>query len=919
MVSDMIGTKLAHFEITSHIGSGGMGEVYKATDTKLGRSVAIKFLPEAFSNDSDRVARFEREARMLASLNHPHIAAIHGLEESGEHKFLVMELVEGPTLAERLASGPIPFEESLKIAAQIADALEAAHERGVVHRDLKPANIKAPPDGPVKVLDLGLATALPGEDRDSTDPSNSPTLTVAGTQMGVILGTAAYMSPEQASGKRVDKRADIWSFGVVLWEMLTNKTLFGNGETISHTLADVLRAEIDFTRLPAATPPHVRELLRRCLDRNVKTRLRDIGEARILLQRPSASSSPTSPRRLQWVWPSAAGVLAIAVIVLGAIMWRTTPRVERPLMNLSVDLGPDAAIAGFVPDYNTATLSPDGTRLVFSSRSGGKQQLSIRTLDQPKAAPLTGTENAQNAFFSPDGESIAFFADGNLKKISVRGGAPIVLCPTANTAAVGGTWGEDGNIILGMIRGGLHRVSENGGTPEPLTQLDTQRGEQTHRFPQILPGGEAVLFTANNKDVDLSEATVDVVSLKTGQRKSLLRGGYYGRYLPQSRTSGYLLYVRSGTMLSGTLYGAPMDLEKLALTGPEVPLLEDVANNPGSGSSKFDVSPSGTLIYLSRKSAVYSIAWLDNAGKTQPLLPTRGQYVTPSLSPDGARLSFGASFIEGDIWIYDWQRDTQQRLTSTPGVNTNPVWTPDGRGIVYRSRSSGGYSLYWIRSDGATDAVKLVESKTDLAPYSFSPDGKRLAYEDQGGDGGGDIWTLPIDWSDPEHPKAGKPELFLRTPELERFPAFSPDGNWLAYAAGDRVNPDIYVRPFPPSPSGGKWKISSDGGTSPVWSPKSRELFFQRITREALGIGGGIMAVNYTTKDATFVPEKPRLWSDHRMSRNTAGKTYDLAPDGKRFAVLEILQEAEQTTDTHVNLLLNFTDELRRRIPMRGK
>src|SRR5262249_13079806 len=290
--------------------------------------------------------------------------------------------------------------------SQIADALEAAHERGVVHRDLKPANIKAPIDGPVKVLDLGLATALPGEDRDSTDPSNSPTLTVAGTQMGVILGTAAYMSPEQASGKRVDKRADIWSLGVVLWEMLTSKSLFGNGETISHTLADVLRAEIDFNRLPVATPPHVRELLRRCLDRDVKTRLRDIGEARILLQRPSASasSSPVSPRWIRWGWPSGAGVLTIAVIALGVIMWRSTPRVERPFMNLSVDLGPDAVIAGLVPDYNTATLSPDGTQLVFSSRSGGKQQLSIRTLDQPKASPLAGTESARNAFFSPDGE-----------------------------------------------------------------------------------------------------------------------------------------------------------------------------------------------------------------------------------------------------------------------------------------------------------------------------------------------------------------------------------------------------------------------------------------------------------------------------------------------------------------------------------
>jgi Tol biopolymer transport system component len=812
-----------------------------------------------------------------------------------------MELVEGPTLADRVKAGPLPPEDAMTIARQVAEALEAAHEKGVIHRDLKPANIKAPPDGPVKVLDFGLATvasASAGESEAEARATDSPTLTMGATEPGVILGTASYMSPEQASGKRVDKRADIWSFGVVLWEMLTGKRLFA-GETASHTLADVLRAEIDYERLPQGTPGAIRELLRRCLDRDVKNRLRDIGEARVALDKASAGGPvepgppPKTSRRTVLSWAAAAAALAVIAAAGWWIAWRGTRPVAHPLMNLSVDLGPDAVLGGYA--RIAVILSPDGTRLVYRSRGG----LSTRLLDQPKGALLAGTVGAADPFFSPDGQWVGFFANGKLKKISVQGGAAVTLCDAPNPA--GGSWGEDGNIIFAPNgRAGLSLVSEVGGIPQPLTQLDQQKGDTTHRFPQILPGGQAVLFMAGSNPADFNEATLEVLRLKTGQRKILQRGGFFGRYIP----SGHLAYMQHDT-----LFAAPMDLDKVVLTGPAVPLLQDVATNAIEGTAQFDISgaPSGpgTFVYVSGKaaSAGWSIAWLDNTGKTQPLKGALSTYFTPSFSPDGKRLAFSV----GDLSVYDWQRDTMSRLTFTPGVNNFPVWTPDGRGIVYRSFSGQSVgNLYWVRSDGAAAAVRLTESNASQVPYSFSPDGKRLAFCEQGGTTQFDIWTLPIDWSDPEYPKAGQPEVFLRTPAVEFAPAFSPDGRWLAYVSNEGPNPEVYVRPFPADPAGGKWQISSGGGQWPIWSRNGRELFYQGPN--------GIMVVSYTAKNATFAPDKPRLWSDHRIVVTTGTKNYDLAPDGKRFAVLEP-PEAEQEPETHVNLLLNFFDEVRRRAP----
>jgi len=547
------GTKLGPYEILAPIGAGGMGEVYRAKDIKLDREVAIKVLPAALARDPERLARFEREAKVLAALNHPNIAQIYGLEQNA----LVMELVQGETL-----KGPLPFETALNYARQIADGLEAAHEKGITHRDLKPANIMITPAGVVKVLDFGLAAVAQDPASSSVDPSNSPTLTMRATQTGMIMGTAAYMSPEQAAGKPVDKRADIWSFGVVLFELLTGRQLFGEGETISHTLADVLRSPIDFEKLPKETPKVIRDLLRRCLDRNVKNRLRDIGEARVAID--NAGKEPEvvpaamlEPRRRMRPW----AVSTLALIAVGAIFiaWRETQSINRsakPLVRLDVALGSDVSLGSRTG--NDVLLSPDGTRLVYVSGA----RLFTRRLDQPKATELPGTEGANAPFFAPDGQWIAFAAGSKLKKISVEGGQAIALCDAAPNAR-GGSWGEDGTIIAGLgANGVLSRIPSAGGAPTPVTELAP--GELAHRWPQILPGGKAILFTVNTAPNQWDQANIDVLSLSDHRRRTLVRGGTYGRYLP----SGHLVYINRGT-----LFAVPFDVDSLAVRGTPAPVL----------------------------------------------------------------------------------------------------------------------------------------------------------------------------------------------------------------------------------------------------------------------------------------------------------------------------------------------------------
>src|SRR5439155_2163060 len=545
--SKLVGETLGHYNILEQIGAGGMGVVYRARDNKLGREVALKVLPEDVAHDRERMGRFEREAQVLALLNHPNIAAIHGLEESTSARALVMELVEGQTLAERIAAGPLALEEALAIAKQIAEGLEYAHEKGIVHRDLKPANIKLTEEGNVKLLDFGLAKAWEKQ-LTASNPSMSPTLTLEGTRAGLILGTAAYMPPEQARGAVVDKRADIWAYGAVLYEMLTGKQPFA-GATVTDTLASVLKTVPEWDELPSA----MRQLVRRCLEKDVKQRLRDIGEARIALTDiPNISPQPVPRRVLLWKITTA---LALALILSLLSYWRWTRPITQPRMRLSVDL-PEFTVAG---TSASAIASPDGTRIVYTGRGqDGKIRLYARQLEQEQAAPLAGTEDAYGPFFSPDGQFVGFFADGKLKRISLQGGAPVELCDAP--MLYGASWGEDGNIIAAFsVAGGLSRVPSSGGAAQPFTGLKQEKAEHTHRWPQVLPGANAVLFTANTTTVGFDGATIEVQLLRTGERKTLVRGGYYGRYLP----SGHLLYVRQGT-----LFAAPLDLGRFELTGP---------------------------------------------------------------------------------------------------------------------------------------------------------------------------------------------------------------------------------------------------------------------------------------------------------------------------------------------------------------
>ena len=849
-----VGAQLGPYKIEARIGAGGMGEVYRAMDTRLKRTVAIKVAKENFGE------RFEREARVIASLNHPHICTVYDVGPN----YLVMELIEGKPL-----KGPLPLNQALQYATQICDALDAAHRKAITHRDLKPGNILVTKQG-VKLLDFGLARMAPGE--------NDPTL----TRPGVVMGTPAYMAPEQREGQPGDARSDIYAFGCVLYEMLTGKRVAQE------------RAPVE----PAA----LEGVLRTCLEKDPEDRWQSARELKHALGWVVGQAPPERvghARPLPWV--VAAGLM-LALIVTGTLLWRATRPVDRPLMRFSADLGSEAVEGPRI----TAAISPDGARLAFVARGpAGKQQLATRLLDQANLTLLPDTENAADPFFSPDGQWIGFFADGKMKKISVQGGAAVVLCGAPG--AFGASWGEDGSIIVNLATGpgGLSRVPAVGGTPQAITK-PREKGELLHRWPEILPGGQAVLFTGNTRTGDFDNASIEVLSLKTGQWKVVQHGGYFGRYLATSNGAGHLVYLHQGTLL-----GVGFNLDRLEVRGTPAPLLEDVAANAQEGGGRFDVARNGTLVYLSGKPSNVSwpVAWMDSTGKTQPLPAAPGLYFNPRFSPDGKRLALAVGpFGRGDIQVYDWQRDTMTRLTFTQ-ANLFPVWTPDGRHIVFRSQAPGRFSLWWIRADGAGEAQLLLEGKNIVLPYSFSPDGKRLTFEERAVDTGFDLWTLPLDVTDAEHPKPGKPELFLGTPFDEAQPAFSPDGRWIAYSSDESSRSEVYMRPFPGP--GGKWQISTGGGAHPIWSRNGRELFYQAPDTR-------IMVTTYTAQADSFAANKPRLWSDTQILDPSGGGPWNLAlaPDGKRFAVFPRPDATgEQKGSVHVTVLLNFFDELRRRVP----
>ena len=901
------GTKLGSYEVVAQIGAGGMGEVYQAHDTKLGRDVAIKILPEAFAHDTERLSRFQREAKMLAALNHPNIATIFGLEHSDGVQYLVMELVLGETLQERVRrDAPVPVEESLAIAKQIAEALEAAHEKNIIHRDLKPANVKLTPEGKVKVLDFGLAKAFEG-DSTNEDMGNSPTLSQAATMQGVILGTAAYMSPEQARGKTVDKRTDLWAFGCVFYELLTGRQAF-NGEDITEILAAVIKTEPDWSCLSETTPAAIRLLLRRCLQKDKTLRLRDAGDARIEIQEalaapPTAVATTAAPAARSWrerlAWTTAAVfVLATIALASGFVLRAPKPPQPMPAMRLIAEIGVDASLYTSLP---SAILSPDGTRLAFvASDADQKRRIYVRSLNQLQATALSGTQNAHNPFFSPDGQWIGFFADGKLKKISVQGGAAVTLCDAADDR--GGSWGEDGTIVFTKNSSApLSKVSSAGGAPQPLTTLDNQAGEITQRWPQVLPGGKAVLFTSNTRQSNYEDSDIVVYSMVSGQRKTLQHSGTYARYLP----SGHVVYMHEGT-----LFAVPFDLQRLEVTGQPAPILEGVASNAGNGSVQFSFSNTGNLVYIGGHSGFtnVSIYWMDHDGKFLPLRETAGGFANPAFSPDGKRLAL--EIREGsksDVWVYEWERDTLTRLTLAGEINGSPVWTPDGQRIVYSSQQKDGLSsLWWMRADGAGDAQRLVESKSSQYAGSWRPDGKVLAFRQDNTGTGLDIMTISVEGDEKSGWKPGEPKPFVNSAFNEMTPAFSPDGRWLAYMSNESGSYELYVRPFPGP--GGKWQISTAGGGYPKWSRNGKELFYQTMDNK-------IMVVTYIASGDSFHADKPQPWSPGQFTSLGANYTFDLHPDGKRIAVLKAPGTEQNAAVNKVSFIFNFFDEVRSKFP----
>jgi len=872
-----IGETLGPYEILGQIGKGGMGEVYRAKDTRLGRDVAIKVSTERFSE------RFEREAKVIASLNHQNICSLFDVGPN----FLVMELVEGTTLAFRIAEGPIPVEEALPLALQIAEALQSAHDKGIVHRDLKPANIKITPEGTVKVLDFGLAKL---SDATAAVPSDSPTISMA-TQAGMILGTAAYMSPEQARGRSVDKRSDIWAFGAVLYEMIAGRQLF-RGEDISETLASVIMKEPDLESIP----PKVRQVLRRCLEKDPKKRLRDIsGVALLLEQEPAAPPSASAPMHKSWLWPAVAAVAVAAAVVLG-LGWyraRTATPALKPLVRLNVDLGPDVTFSSSSISGSNVILSADGQRLAYISRA----RLYTLRLDQTMPTELAGTEGAYGAFFSPDGRWLAFYAGAKLKKVSVDGGAVVALSDSA--VSKGGSWGEDGTIIASLANvGGLSRISDSGGTPTPVTKLE--KGEATHRWPQILPGGKAVVYTANSATTGYDSATIKVLSLIDGKTKTIQQGGAYGRVVKRNGHA-YLLYINRST-----LFAVPFDLDRLELSGSPTPVLENVGASP-AGAAEMDISMEGTVVFRAQgETSLMILQWMNADGKLEPLLTKPGIYGRPSLSPQGDRVAVEVSGSAGtDIWIYDSKRDNMSRLTFATANSSNvaPIWSPDGRYIVYQDIEG----MSWIRSDGGAPQ-SLTKGKSLQFPWAFTPDGKRLSYLENAKNGY-DLWTVPLEGDVASGIRAGKPEVFLNSDFDERSPSFSPDGRWMAYSSNEGGTFEVYVRAFPDK--GAKWQVSNGGGNYPRWSLSGHELFYE--TNDA-----HIMTVPYSINGDSFVPGKPMAWSPKPIvNLVNSVRNFDLAPDGKRIAALMPVEGQKDAGARNVTFLFNFFDELERRVPER--
>ena len=923
------GSRLGVYEVTAQIGEGGMGQVWRATDTSLKRQVAIKVLPETLAADPDRLARFQREAEVLASLNHPNIAAIHGLEQSGGVNALVMELVEGEDLSERIArlrapgasagQAGMPLDEAIPIAKQIAEALEAAHEQGIVHRDLKPANVKVRPDGAVKVLDFGLAKAMEqgsgiGE-RGSGNAVNSPTITSpAMTQMGMILGTAAYMAPEQARGKIVDRRADIWAFGALLFEMLTGRRAF-EGDDLGITLATVMMKEPDWSALPATTPFGVQRLMRRCLVKDPRQRIRDMGDVRLALDgafeeesaaRGVGQAAPPTARATRAATLRRVAAFVAVAIGAGALaaagVWYSTrppaPRVSR------TSIAPSGAAALMTTSSGRdLAIAPDGSRIVYVGDQG--RQIFVRALDALEPMAIASGTSLSNPFVSPDGQWVGF-VDGfsRLRKVAISGGPAITVSNLDGGTPRGATWLDDDTIVIATnsMPLGLQRVPAGGGSLVAVTTIDPARAEADHLFPEALPGGRSLLFTISSRTGGPGASSIAVYNLDTNSQTIVIPGGSNAQFVP-GRTptatggDGHLLFVADGT-----LRAVPFSPSRLAVLGPAVAVVPQLITT-AAGAGTFAVAADGTLVYADAPSAssydaTRSLVWVNRDGKEEPIAAPPRFYTQVRASPDGTRLALTAADLESDIWVWDLRRLTFTRMTFDPATDTYPVWTADSRRLVYTSQRGGPFNLWWQAADGSGTPERLTTHDRTQAPNALSPDGT-IVFHQVTATMGRDLMGIALDASKKITP-------ILQTPFEERDAALSPDGRWLAFGTDSTGRSEVYVRPFP-NASAGQWQVSTNGGGTPLWSRDGKELFF-------FGADGALMTAKVEATGTTWRAGQPvQLFRPgYSVGNGTTGRTYDLSADGKRFVMIRM---PDGTGRPEVIVVQHFNEELKRVAP----